>query len=161
MHSPPQNEHARAAIAAALGRIPSGLFVVAWREGDADRCMLASWVMQAGFEPPQVSVAIAASRDLLGALGRGQPFAISTLAESQRSLLARFGKPAGDPFADLDVRRTASGAAVLADAAAWLDCRPTARAAHGDHVVVLAEVTEAGGSGTEPAVHIRRNGLKY
>jgi len=157
----PDTTAADAGIPIALGRIPSGLFVVAWRDGDADRCMLASWVMQAGFAPPQVSVAIAASRELLGALDRGTTFAVSVLADAQRSLLARFGKPADDAFAGLAVQRTATGAAVLADAAAWLDCRPTARAAHGDHVVVLAEVVAGGGTGAEPAVHVRKNGLRY
>ena len=79
----PDTTAADAGIPAALGRIPSGLFVVAWRDGDADRCMLASWVMQAGFAPPQVSVAIAASRELLGALDRGTTFAVSVLADAQ------------------------------------------------------------------------------
>jgi flavin reductase (DIM6/NTAB) family NADH-FMN oxidoreductase RutF len=157
----PDTSVADAGIPAALGRIPSGLFVVAWRDGDADRCMLASWVMQAGFAPPQVSVAVAASRDLLAALDRGTTFAVSVLADAQRSLLARFGKPAADAFAGLALHRTATGVAVLADAAAWLDCRPTARAAHGDHVVVLAEVVAGGGTGAEPAVHVRKNGLRY
>jgi flavin reductase (DIM6/NTAB) family NADH-FMN oxidoreductase RutF len=32
-------------VATVLGRIPSGLFVVTWREADVDRFMLASWVM--------------------------------------------------------------------------------------------------------------------
>ena len=148
-------------ISAALGRIPSGLFIVAWREGDEDRCMLASWLMQAGFAPPQVSVAVASSRDLLAALDRGATFAVSVLAESQRSLLARFGKPAPDAFAGLDLHRTATGVPVLAGAAAWLECRATARAAHGDHVVVLAEVMAGGGTLAEPAVHVRKNGLRY
>jgi len=150
-----------AGIAAALGRIPSGLFVLAWRDGDADRCMLASWVMQAGFVPPQVSVAVASTRDLLAALDRGATFAVNILAESQRALLARFGKPTADAFAGLDLHRTATGTAVLADAAAWLDCRPTARATHGDHVLVLAEVVAASGTGAEPAIHVRKNGLRY
>jgi len=117
--------------------------------------------MQAGFAPPQVSVAVGASRDLLTALDRGATFAVSVLAESQRSLLARFGKPSPDAFLGLDLHRTATGAAVLADAAGWLDCRPTARATHGDHVVVLAEVLAGGGTGAEPAVHVRKNGLRY
>ena len=157
----PDAAAADSGIPAALGRIPSGLFIVAWRAGDEDRCMLASWVMQAGFAPPQVSVAVASSRDLVAALDRGANFAVSVLAESQRSLLARFGKPSPDAFAGLNVHRTTTGAAVLADAAAWLDCRPTARAAHGDHVVVLAEVITGGGTGAEPAVHVRKNGLRY
>jgi flavin reductase (DIM6/NTAB) family NADH-FMN oxidoreductase RutF len=149
------------AIAAALGRIPSGLFVVGWRDGDADRSMLASWVMQAGFAPPVVSIAVAPTRDLLAAIERGCPFVVSVLGQAQRALLARFGRPTADAFDGLAIQRTASGAAALADAAAWLDCRPVARAAHGDHVVVLAEVTAAGGGSHEPLMHVRKNGLRY
>ncbi|MCE9632313.1 MAG: flavin reductase family protein [Planctomycetia bacterium] len=159
--SPKQPETAPT-IAAALGRIPSGLFVVAWREGDADRCMLASWVMQAGFAPPVVSIAVAASRDLLTALDRGTPFVVSVLGESQRSLLARFGKPAANAFDGLTVHRTTGGSAALADAAAWMECRPVTRAAHGDHVVVLAEVVSAAAADSlQPLVHVRKNGLRY
>lgn len=158
--SPLVNE-TQAAVAAALGRIPSGLFVVSWRDATSDRTMLASWVMQAGFSPPLVSVAIAASRELLAVLERGSSFAISVLGDSQRPLLSRFGKPVPDPFEGLAVCRTPAGPTVLADAAAWLECRRVASASHGDHVVVLAEVTAAGGSEREPLVHVRRNGLRY
>ena len=140
-------------FAAALGRIPSGLFIVSWRAADADRGMLASWVMQSGFEPPLVSVAVGTSRDVL--------------AESQRSLLARFGKPPADgedPFAGLAITRTPSGIAALAEAAGWMECRPVAEAAAAgaDHVLVLGQIEAAGGRpDAPPLVHLRRNGLKY
>lgn len=154
--APPASE-----VAAALGRIPSGLFVVAWRDGDTDRGMLASWVMQAGFVPPAVSIAVAPTRDLLTAVDRGAPFVVNVLAESQRPLLARFGRAAADAFAGLPVLRTSAGTAALAEAAAWLECRPAVRAVHGDHVVIIAEVVAAGGTGAEPLVHVRRNGSRY
>lgn len=149
--------------AAALGRIPSGLFVVAWRFADQDRALLASWIMQAGFEPPAISLAVATTRDLLAALDAGAGFAVSVLGEAQRSLVGRFAKPGADPFAGLDVRRTGSGIAVLPEAAAWLECRPLARAASGgDHVVVVAEVlVTAAAEGRAPLVHTRKNGLRY
>jgi flavin reductase (DIM6/NTAB) family NADH-FMN oxidoreductase RutF len=154
-------------FAAALGRIPSGLFIVSWRAADADRGMLASWVMQSGFEPPLVSVAVGTSRDLLAVVRAGGPFAVNVLAESQRSLLARFGKPPADgedPFAGLAITRTPSGIAALAEAAGWMECRPVAEAAAAgaDHVVVLGQIEAAGGRpDAPPLVHLRRNGLKY
>lgn len=154
-------------FASALGRIPSGLFIVTWRAADTDRGMLASWVMQAGFEPPLVSVAVGTSRDLLGVVRSGGPFAVNVLAESQRSLLARFGKPpaAGeDPFAGLAIDRTPAGVATLAEAAGWMECRGVAEAAAAgaDHVVVLGRIEAAGGQpNLAPLVHLRRNGLKY
>ncbi|MFM8414965.1 MAG: flavin reductase family protein [Planctomycetota bacterium] len=154
-------------VASGLGRIPSGLFVVTWRAGERDHAMLASWVMQAGFAPPLLSVAVGTSRDLLAAMRSGAPFAVNVLADSQRSLLARFGKaPADgdDPFAGLGVDRTPAGVAVLSDAAGWLECRTVGEvaAAGGDHVIVLGRVEAAAGRpDTPPLIHVRRNGLKY
>lgn len=127
--------------------------------------MLASWVMQAGFAPPAVTVAVAASRDLLAAIAGGTPFVINILGESQRPLVARFGRPAApgeNPFAGIDIVRSPCGAAAIAAAAGWLECRGTAQAAAGDHVIVVAEVAAAGsGVGELPLVHTRRSGLRY
>jgi flavin reductase (DIM6/NTAB) family NADH-FMN oxidoreductase RutF len=165
--APHGGPHEAADLAAALGRIPSGLFVVTWRTEGADRGMLASWVMQAGFEPPLVSVAVGSSRDLLMAVRGGAAFVVNVLADSQKGLLGRFGKPpaAGeDPFAGLAIERTPEGVAALADAAAWLACRPVAEAATAgsDHVVVVGRVEAARGTAAaEPLVHVRRNGLRY
>jgi len=166
-HTQSASPNPAAGLAAALGRIPSGLFIVTWREADADRSMLASWVMQAGFAPPLVTVAVGGSRGLLPALRAGNAFAVSILADSQRSLLGRFGKPPADgedPFTGLPVGRTPAGVVVLAEAVGWLECRPVGEmtAAGADHVVVLGRVEAAGGQpDTESLVHLRRNGLKY
>lgn len=158
------------ALAIALGRIPSGLFVVTWREEDRDRGMLASWVMQAGFAPPMVTVAVAPARALCAAIEAGSAFVVNVLAENQRPLLARFGKPAGpddDPFAGLAVGRAPCGAPTIAETAAWLECHAVSRMTGtfetpGDHIVVLAGVTAAGsGPDAQPLVHLRKNGLRY
>jgi len=152
-------------IATALGRIPSGLFVISWRDDGGDRTMLASWVMQAGFSPAAVSVAVAPTRDLLAAVDRGIPFVVNILGESQRGLLSRFGKPSNpgeDPFAGLETVRAGGGGAALTAAAGWIECRGTGRAAAGDHVVVVAEVVGGdSGSAGQPLVHVRKNGLRY
>jgi len=152
-------------IAAALGRIPSGLFVVTWRDGPTDRAMLASWVMQAGFVPPRLALAIGPGRDLLAALDAGAAVVVNILAESQRSLLSRFGKPIApgeDPFAGLAVSRSPEGGVVLDSSGGWLECRLATRTAGGDHVVAVVDVI-GGGAGPEPQplVHLRKNGLRY
>jgi len=154
----------------ALGRIPSGLFVVTWREDERDRGMLASWVMQGGFAPPMVTVAVAPGRALLTAIDAGRAFVVNVLAEHQRFLLARFGKPAApedDLFQGVAVGRAPCGAPTICQAAAWLECRPVSRTAGSgetpcDHVIVLAGVTAAGSEpDVQPLVHIRKNGLRY
>lgn len=154
-------------LALALAHIPSGLFIVTWRDGSNDRSMLASWVMQAGFSPPAVTVAVAPGRDLVDAIDRGLPFVINILGESQRSLLARFGRPAAtgeSPFADLVAHRAVGDTPVLEGSAGWLECRAVGRVEgdNTDHIVVLAIVTAAGAGGAEqPLVHLRKNGLRY
>ena len=154
-------------IGAALGRFPSGLFVISWRSQDRDRVMLASWAMQAGFEPPMVSLAVAPSREFFTAARCRVPFVINVLAASQRNLLARFGKPIAegeDPFDGIAMHRITDDLAVIDGAASWLACRMVGEATvdGADHVVVVARVESAGGTAAiEPLVHIRKNGLRY
>ncbi len=46
-------------LGAVLGRTPSGIFILIAGDGqDNTTGMLASWVQQASFEPPQVTVAV-------------------------------------------------------------------------------------------------------
>ena len=132
--------------------------------------MLASWVMQAGFEPPMLTVAVAPARGLISAVESGTPFVVNVLAENQRPLLARFGKPAAageNPFAGLAITRAACGAPALGEATAWLECSPVAQTSgtgdvRCDHVVVLARIAAAGtGPDAPPLVHLRKNGLRY
>lgn len=170
-------------IAAVLGRIPSGLFVVTWLDpvGGGDRGMLASWVMQAGFEPPSISLAVAPSRGLAEAIEAGTPFVVNLLAEGQRSMVGRFGRPATpakngqgegggggyDPFEGLAVERAPCGAAILGPGAAWLECVGAGDVMATDHRIVVAVVRSAGGAGLPaasndgPIVHLRKNGLRY
>jgi len=110
---------------------------------------------------------VATGRDLLAAVDRDVRFVVNTLGESQRPLLARFGRPATSgesPFVGLDVRRAPGGAPVLAASAGWLECRSLGRIGgiDTDHAVILAEVLTAGAPETDaPLVHVRKNGLRY
>src|SRR5205085_6245954 len=61
-------------LAAALGRVPSGLYILTARHGDAETGMLVSWVQQRSFAPPLVSAAIQRGRDILSWLPDGAPF---------------------------------------------------------------------------------------
>jgi flavin reductase (DIM6/NTAB) family NADH-FMN oxidoreductase RutF len=153
------------ALAAALGRVPSGLFVLTVRQRDQETGMLASWVQQCSFDPPRVSVAVQRGRFVHGLLTDGAAFAVNVLAAGQTDLLKHFGKgfgPDEPAFTGLEVERTPTGAAVLTAALAHLDCRVAGRFAAGDHDLVIGEVL--GGrlhADGPPAVHVRKTGLKY
>ena len=152
-------------LAAALGRVPSGLFVLTARDGAAETGMLASWVQQCSFDPPQVTVAVNKGRDVLDWLADGAPFVLNVLPEGGKALVAHFGKgfARGEPaFAGLDVARERDTPPVLLAAHAYLVCRVVSRVDAGDHVLLIARVT----TGTvlhdgKPTVHVRKNGLRY
>ena len=161
--SPPAPEPS---LAAALGRIPSGLYLVMWRDGEADRVMLASWVMQAGFNPPAISIGVERTRDALPFLQQGGRFVVHVLGCDDRGLIGRFAKPSApgeDPFAGLEIERSGCGAAILSGVANVMECHATGSCPAGDHEVVVATVERVirSDESVEPTVHIRKNGLRY
>jgi flavin reductase (DIM6/NTAB) family NADH-FMN oxidoreductase RutF len=153
-------------LAGALGRIPSGLFVLTARRDQRETGMLASWVQQCGFEPPALTVALQRDRAILAWLTPGAPFTLNVLEDDQTDMIVHFGRgfALGEPaFEGLDVDRPDGGAPVLRDALAYLQCQVAGRCEAGDHEVfigwVLAgRVLEPEG---HPMIHVRRNGFHY
>lgn len=163
-HGP--HDHAEPAIARALGRIPSGLFVVTARRGEDETSFLASWVMQAGFAPPSVTVGVGLTRPARGFMEpAGSRFAVSVIGEHERKKLGPFFKPVGPgPRAldGLEVDRSPGGLAVVRGCLAWLECETLRRMPSGDHLIVLGQVLHAAQQGEQgPTVHVRINGLDY
>jgi flavin reductase (DIM6/NTAB) family NADH-FMN oxidoreductase RutF len=148
-----------------LGRLPSGLFVLTVRQGLLETGMLASWVMQAGFDPPALTVAIRQERYVRTWITEGCPFVLNMLAPGQRALVRRFSRgfpPGGHSFSDIQVDRTESGIAILRESIGYLECQPDGHIDSGDHRVFLARVIGGKLFGSEaPVVHIRKSGLHY
>jgi flavin reductase (DIM6/NTAB) family NADH-FMN oxidoreductase RutF len=152
-------------LAAALGRVPSGLFIVTARSGDEETGMLASWVQQCSFDPPQVSLAIAPQRTLSAWLKPGAALTINILEVGQNELLSHFGKgfdPGEPAFKGLKIDRPNGAPPVLTDALAYLECKVVSRHPAGDHDLLIAQVVAGATLRTgHPRVHIRKNGLGY
>lgn len=152
-------------LAAALGRVPSGLFILTARRGKAETGMLVSWVQQCSFEPPLVSLAVQRAREILSWLSDGATFSLNVLDATQTDMIVHFGKgfaldqPA---FEGLEIERSEAGNPVLSEALAYLDCQVHGRCGAGDHELVLGRVTTGRvlGEGT-PMVHVRKSGVHY
>ena len=152
-------------LAAALGRVPSGLFVLTARRGSAETGMLTSWVQQCSFEPPLVSVAVQRGREILPWLAEGAAFTINILDATQTDMIVHFGKGFAldqAAFEGLEIERSETGNPVLSEALAYLDCQVHGRCGAGDHELVLGRVTAGRvlGEGT-PMVHVRKSGVHY
>lgn len=152
-------------FASALGRIPSGLFILTAKKESTRFAMLASWVMQAGFDPPAISVAVQRDREFAKELlSAGSRITLNILGDKNLSYLSRFSKkPEGsDPFEGLPIDDNSGYGPVLMDCHAYLTGEVANSATAGDHTVYLVEV-KGGGllQDDSPKVHIRKNGLKY
>lgn len=151
-------------LKAALGRIPSGLYAVGAMLEGRRIGMLCSFVEQAGFEPPMISIALGADRLLRAVLERGGLFSVNILGAEDKKILAAFASGREeDPFAAFPLVDNGHNLPQLADALAWLACRPCGSVPAGDHVVHVAEVVEGclHREGSEPMIRVRKNGFAY
>jgi len=149
-----------------LGRVPSGIFILTIGTGPRATGMLSSWVMQAGFEPPMVSVAVKLGRYVCDWLSEGQPFVLNLVGQSQSHFLKHFGKgfePGAAAFAGLAITHCARGVPILKGAVGHLECEPVRHVDSGDHRIFLANVVRGklNQSDAKPMVHVRKSGGKY
>jgi flavorubredoxin/flavin reductase (DIM6/NTAB) family NADH-FMN oxidoreductase RutF len=148
----------------AVGRIAGSLCVVTTREGEQHRGFLTSWVSQATFNPPGLTIAI--STDQSQSLPQpGAAFVLNILKEG-RNLRRHFLKPASgsdDRFGDLMTHPAQNGCLILDEALAYLECTVHDRMECGDHWLLYAtvdngKVLEAIGV---TAVQHRKSGMQY
>jgi flavin reductase (DIM6/NTAB) family NADH-FMN oxidoreductase RutF len=149
-----------------LGRIPSGIFILTIGTGPRATGMLASWVMQAGFEPPMVSIAVKLGRYVCDWLSEGQPFVLNVVAEKQKEFLRHFHEgfaPNESAFEGLAITHCARGVPILCDALGHLECEPVRHVDSGDHRIFVANVCRGRLTHADrhPMVHIRHSGGKY
>ncbi len=153
-------------LSQAVGRIPSGLYILTVSYDGRSTGMLASWVQQAGFDPPMLTVAVARKRfvgDWIAASGR---FTLNQLPAGSKALIRHFGRgfdhdsPA---FEGLALRETPSFAPVLVGALAYLDAEFVGELTSGDHRIILARIVDGIvlDATAEPLIHVRHNGLHY
>ena len=160
-----QDDDARATLAATLGRVPSGLFILTARQGQCETGMLTSWVQQCSFNPPRLSIAVRRDRTVAGWLVPESLFALNLIGEGQSTLVSHFAKgfDEGQPaFTNLNVVREPDAPPVLADALGYLLCRVAGRCDAGDHDLFIATVVAGRilGEG-KPWIHVRKNGMRY
>jgi flavin reductase (DIM6/NTAB) family NADH-FMN oxidoreductase RutF len=154
--------------AAAVGLIPSGLFIVAVKDqnNQSSDGYLASWVQQVSFSPMLVSLAIKPGRPAYDLIKSGKPFAINIVGEHDKSFLKHFWKgydPAQNPFNELPHFLGENQGLILDQAKAALECVMVSSTKPGDHEIIIAEVKSSHILNTEakPMVHLRKSGVDY
>ena len=153
---------AKEILGKALGKVASGIYILTTGTGENKTGMLASWVVQAGFEPPMVTVAVGKDRDILKTLGDNPRFVLNVLSESNSNLMGRFSKYKPEQFDGLEIFESTQGP-VLRETVAYLSCEVKHNWTGGDHNILLAEIVEGEilNDDLTPWTHLRKNGFVY
>jgi flavin reductase (DIM6/NTAB) family NADH-FMN oxidoreductase RutF len=132
----------------ALRMIPYGLYVLtaANKNGDVAAATV-NWVTQVAFDPPLVVVGVKVDSHAHGLIKQTQAFALNVLGKGQQALAFTFFKPAerkGDTISGEAYRAGTTGAPILTNAPAFVECTLEATVEKGDHSVFIGKVVEAG-----------------
>jgi flavin reductase (DIM6/NTAB) family NADH-FMN oxidoreductase RutF len=151
-------------VGPALGKISSGLYVVTGVAHGAPVGMLCSFVEQASFEPPMVSLAIAPGRPITAVLDAREPFGLHVLSKQNNALLKSFARGSTpESFATHELVQNDFNVPQFAEAWAFLVARVVTSMPAGDHLLYLAEVLDGTLQHTdqEASVRVRPNGFNY
>jgi len=144
----------------ALRHFPAGVTLVTIRSGERVHGLTVSAFASVSPDPPLVAVMIDHAHyahQLLEA--PDAVFAVNVLGEDQAELSDRFAwGPDGERFGLGRWTSAATGAPLLEDALAWLDCRIHSRHAAGTHTLYIGEVVASGvpRPGESPLVYWNR-----
>lgn len=131
----------------ALRMIPYGIYILTAEDSDGQvGSATVNWVTQTSFAPPMVVVGVKADSGAHAILKSSGHFALNMLGKGQQGLAFAFFKPAerdghtisGEPF-----RSGSSGAPILLNAQASVECKVVEIIEKGDHHIVIGEVIDA------------------
>ena len=126
----------------ALRHFPAGVTIVTILAGEKTHGLTVSAFASVSAEPPMIAIIIENRHKAHPMLEEpGAVFAVNILGEDQSELSNRFAWVKDeDRFAQGNWSTAVTGAPVLTDALAWLDCRIHARYPAGSHTVYIGEV---------------------
>lgn len=151
----------------AMGRLVGSLCILTAQQGDVSSGMLASWVSQATFTPPGITVAVAKERAVESMLYTNNGFVLNVLPEDNYlEMMKHFLKPfvpGEDRFAGIETEEATNGSPILTDALSYLECEVESRMECGDHWVIYAVVKNGRvlQQNVKTALHHRKSGSTY
>lgn len=123
--------------------ILNGVSVIGCVKGDQINAMTAAWVCRASGDPPMAMVGISPKRRSYPMIAESGVFTISVLREGQTEVARHFGRTPKfgvEKFEEYPYEIGDTGAPLLADCLAWIECRVTSSFVTGDHEWFVGEV---------------------
>lgn len=127
-----------------LMTVTQGVYVVGVGEGGLLNAFTASSIMQVSIRPPMLALAVNPSNASYPLLVESGVFAVTVLRHDQCALADFFGNRSArdeNKLRTVPWHAARSGAPILEEGLAYLDCRVVSKHPAGDHVMILAEIT--------------------
>jgi flavin reductase (DIM6/NTAB) family NADH-FMN oxidoreductase RutF len=148
-----------------LRTIPHALYILTSRANGQTAAATVSWVTQASFQPPLVAVGLKKDSHTFDVVKLAQNFVLNFLGTGQKDIAQKFFKHletegnhlAGEVFEESPVLKLP----VFPHLAGFIECRIVGMVEKGDHVVVVAEVLEAGPGAAEGPLLLSTTGWNY
>lgn len=132
-----------------LWSMPYGLYVVGSRAGERRNGMTLNFATQVSFEPKLLGIGVEKTAFTHELIEAGGSFTLNTVSREDRAIVRKFTKPVevdltawtlnGFPFHD-----GPTGAPVLDQAVAWVDCEVRNPVDCGGHTFFIGEVVACG-----------------
>ena len=132
----------------ALRMIPYGLYVLTAEDGEGNvAAATVNWATQTAFEPPLVAVGVKVESGAHALIKSTGAFALNVLGKGQQGQAYAFFKPVerdGDTLGGEPCHTGETGAPILDNAPAFIECKLVDTVEKGDHSLFVGEVVNAG-----------------
>jgi flavin reductase (DIM6/NTAB) family NADH-FMN oxidoreductase RutF len=132
-----------------LWKMPSGLYVVGARSGDRRNGMTLNWATQVSVDPKLLAISVERAAFTHELIGESGVFCLNLIDREDRAIVRKFTKPVevdaaartmnGFPYHD-----GVTGAPILDQAVAYLDCEVRQTVDVGHYSLFIGEIVDAG-----------------
>jgi 3-hydroxy-9,10-secoandrosta-1,3,5(10)-triene-9,17-dione monooxygenase reductase component len=133
-----------AAIRTVLGHFATGVAIITAVDGDEPVGMACNSFTSVSLDPQLVLFCAAKSSSTWPRIQAAQKWAANILAEEGEEVCRLFAQKGADRFAKIAYTNGRSGAPILEDSIAFVDCETVAEHDAGDHIIVVGRVLELG-----------------
>jgi flavin reductase (DIM6/NTAB) family NADH-FMN oxidoreductase RutF len=129
-----------AAFRRTTGSFATGVTVITTAYDGERHGLTANSFTSVSMDPPLVLFCLARTAGSMAAFEGCDAFAVNVLSSDQQELSRQFATPSDDKFVAVALREGVTGAPVLAECHAVLECTPHQMHEAGDHVIVVGKV---------------------
>ncbi len=139
------------ALRSVFGQFLTGVTIITTIDKNGnERGFTANSFASVSLDPPLILVCIAKQAHSLKAFSESNSFGVNILAEEQEKISSLFASKQPDKFDLVAHEPKITGAPIIQDSLAWLDCTAEQNINAGDHIILIGRVKACGSRSGRP-----------